>query len=85
MILFWQIFNSNGDQDYTDNIVHELLSKDNNTLVYDALNNEFIDGYENGIIDATLVIKASLNNACSIASTLLLTQGIIVNQFVGND
>ena len=79
------IFNSNGDQDYTDNIVHELLSKDNNTLVYDALNNEFIDGYENGIIDATLVIKASLNNACSIASTLLLTQGIIVNQFVGND
>lgn len=79
------IFNSNGDQDYTDNIVHELLSKDNNTLVYDALNNEFIDGYENGIIDATLVIKASLSNACSIASTLLLTQGIIVNQFVGND
>ena len=54
-------------------------------MVYDALNNEFIDGYENGIIDATLVIKASLNNACSIASTLLLTQGIIVNQFVGND
>ena len=79
------IFNSNGDKEYTENIVLELLGQDDMNLVYDTINNKFIDGYENGIIDATLVIKAALSNACSIASTLLLTQGIIVNQFVGND
>lgn len=79
------IFNSNGNMDYTENVVWELLNKEGNNIVYNTNNNDYIDGYEYGIIDSTLVIKSALSNACSIASTLLLTQGIIVNQFVGND
>jgi chaperonin GroEL len=43
-------------------------------LGYDAARNEYVDLIEAGIVDPTKVVRVALENAVSIASTLLLTE-----------
>ncbi|MCL2176937.1 MAG: chaperonin GroEL [Firmicutes bacterium] len=44
---------------------------------YDALNNEYVDMVAKGIIDPTKVARSALQNASSVASTLLTTEAIV--------
>ncbi len=46
---------------------------------YDALNNEYCDVAERGIIDPTKVSRSALQNAASVAATLLTTESVVAD------
>ncbi|MDR3021602.1 MAG: chaperonin GroEL [Clostridiales bacterium] len=46
---------------------------------YDALNNSYVDMIEKGIIDPTKVVRSALQNAASVAATLLTTESLVVD------
>ncbi len=60
-------------------VVDKILSNDSNTFGYDALNDQYVDMIEAGIIDPTKVTRSALQNAASASSTLLTTECIIAN------
>ena len=47
---------------------------------YDALQNDYVDLYDIGIIDPAKVTRSTLQNAASIASMVLTTECIIVDK-----
>ena len=55
--------------------------KEANTAGYgfDALNNEFCNMEEKGIMDPTKVSRSALQNAASIAAMLLTTESIVAD------
>jgi len=59
-------------------IVEKILGNDNENFGYNALNNEFCDMLENGIIDPVKVTRTAIECASSVASTLLTTDCIVV-------
>lgn len=46
---------------------------------FNALTEEYVDMIENGIIDPTKVTRSALQNATSVASTLLTTESVVAN------
>jgi chaperonin GroEL len=44
---------------------------------FDAAKGEYVDLVERGIIDPTKVVRIALENAVSVASTLLLTEATL--------
>lgn len=61
-------------------IVEKILKNNNINYGYDALNNRFGDMLVNGIIDPTKVTITALHTACSVATTLLTTEGMIISK-----
>jgi chaperonin GroEL len=57
-------------------VVDRMMSSEGN-VGFDASNNTYIDLMEEGIVDATKVIRIGLENAVSVASVLLLTEAIM--------
>ena len=47
---------------------------------YDALNDQFVDMFQAGIIDPAKVTRSALENAASIASMLLTTETLIADK-----
>ena len=47
---------------------------------YDALNDTYVNMYSAGIIDPKKVTRSAIENACSVAGTLLTTECIIVDE-----
>ena len=60
-------------------IVSKILSSNKQNLGFDAFNNKFVDMVQAGIIDPTKVTRSALQNAASIASTLLTTESIVTD------
>ena len=60
-------------------IIHELLKNESPTYGYDALNNQFVDMIEAGILDPTKVTRSALQNAASVAATMLTTESVVVD------
>ena len=61
-------------------IVNNILnSKKSSGYGYDALKNEYGDMVERGIIDPTKVTRSALQNAASVASTLLTTESVVAD------
>lgn len=58
-------------------VIDKILSNKSNTFGYNALTNEYVDMLESGIIDPTKVTRSAIENAGSVASTLLTTEVII--------
>ena len=46
---------------------------------FDALHEEYVDMVENGILDPVKVTRTALQNATSVASTLLTTESVVAN------
>ncbi len=46
---------------------------------YDALNDEYVDMVSNGIMDPAKVTRSALQNATSVASTLLTTESVVAD------
>lgn len=63
--------NSNAD----DGVVVAEMKKNNGNFGFDGATGQFVDLIEAGIIDPTKVIRTALENAVSVASTLLLSEG----------
>ncbi len=60
-------------------ILNDILRNENKYFGFDAYNNEYCDMVEKGIIDPTKVTRSALQNAASIASTLLTTESIVTD------
>ena len=61
-------------------VIDKVLSSKKKNFGYNALTNEYIDMIESGIIDPTKVTRSALENAGSVASTLLTTEVIITDK-----
>lgn len=68
-------------------VVQTVLKNECETFGYDALSDEFCDMFERGIIDPLKVTRTALETAGSVASTLLTTECVVVQdkskKFVG--
>jgi chaperonin GroEL len=60
-------------------IVDKVLASKKQNYGFDALNNKYCDMVESGIIDPTKVTRSVLQNAASVASTLLTTESIVTD------
>ncbi len=61
-------------------VVNTILTARNKTNYgYNALKNEYCDVVEKGIIDPTKVTRSALQNASSVAATLLTTESIVTD------
>ena len=60
-------------------IVDKVLTKNEDNFGFDALNNQYCNMVECGIIDPTKVTRSVLQNAASVASTLLTTESIVTD------
>ena len=60
-------------------IVDKVLSSKKANYGFDALNNKYCDMVESGIIDPTKVTRSVLQNAASVAATLLTTESIVTD------
>ena len=58
-------------------IVDKVLTKNEENYGFDALNNVYCNMVEAGIIDPTKVTRSVLQNAASVAATLLTTESIV--------
>lgn len=59
------------------NIIEKIKESNEPNFGYNALSNEFCDMFSAGIIDPTLVTRSALQNAGSIASTMLTTECLV--------
>ena len=60
-------------------IVNEIKKTNKANYGYDALKNEYTDMVKSGIIDPTKVARSVLQNAASVAATLLTTESIVTD------
>ncbi len=60
-------------------IINRILNAKKPYFGFDAYKNEYVDLVESGIIDPTKVTRSALQNASSIASTLLTTESIVTD------
>ncbi len=58
-------------------VVEKILAGKKANFGFDALNNKYVDMLEAGIIDPTKVTRTALQNAASVAATLLTTESIV--------
>ena len=65
---------------YTDGECYSLINQmgENNWIGYNLKSETFIDMKEAGIIDPSKVTRNALENAASVAGTVLLTEAAIV-------
>lgn len=68
--------NSGVDGGVVVNKIYEHI--DEKAFGFDALNNEYCDMFERGIIDPTKVTRSALQNAASVSATMLTTEAIVV-------
>lgn len=63
-----------------EEIIKAIVShqEENHNMGYDALHDKFVDMIESGIVDPAKVTRSALQNAASIASTLLTTDAAVV-------
>lgn len=62
------------------NIINKIREK-NHEVIYNVNTNEYENVIKTNIIDPKMVVINSLKNACSIASMLLTTSSLVVNEF----
>lgn len=62
-------------------VANEVLNgnKNNQNYGYDALNDKYVDMVEMGILDPTKVTRTALQNAASVAATLLTTEALVAD------
>lgn len=58
-------------------VIEKILSQKSPTFGYNALTNQYVDMLESGIIDPTKVTRSAIENAGSVASTLLTTEVVV--------
>lgn len=60
-------------------VVHNVKQKLSQNIGYNALTNEYVDMFKQGIIDPTKVTRSAIENAGSVASSVLTTEVIIAD------
>lgn len=62
-------------------VIIEKVQQQEFEIGYNAAQNTFVNMYEEGIVDPAKVTRSGLQNATSIASMILTTECIIVDDF----
>ena len=62
-----------------EDIIANILENEEYWLGYDVEYNREINLFENGIIDPTKVTRLALENAASVAGTMLITEAVVSN------
>ena len=60
-------------------VIDKILSRNKFGFGFDAYNEKYVDMFEAGIIDPTKVSRCALQNAASVASTVLTTEALVVD------
>ena len=60
-------------------VINNIIHNSNINYGYDALNNTYCDMVQAGIIDPTKVTRSALQNAGSVASTMLTTEALVAD------
>ena len=60
-------------------VINEISKNKNASYGYDALANEYGDMIKKGILDPTKVTRSALQNAASVAGTLLTTEALVTD------
>ena len=60
-------------------VVTEVSKGKADTFGYDALNDEYVDMFEAGIVDPKMVTRSALENAVSVAGTVLTTGATVTD------
>ena len=60
-------------------VIDKIVSRNRFGYGFDAYNEKFVDMFEVGIIDPTKVSRCALQNAASVASTVLTTEALVVD------
>lgn len=71
------LINSIGNADMRESIITTVSESDNLWTGYNPRQMDFVDLYESGIIDPRKVTRLALENAISVAGTLLTTEAVI--------
>lgn len=58
-------------------VLTEIRRSDSETFGYDALNDQYVDMIAAGIVDPTMVTRSALENAVSVAGTVLTTGAVV--------
>ncbi len=61
-------------------VVDKVKNSGKDGYGFDAYNEAYVDMMEKGIVDPTKVTRSALQNAASIASTVLTTEAVVANQ-----
>ena len=69
---------SNAGLDLNDDIIEKLIKSPNNT--YNAKTGVIVDAYESGLLDPVKVTRVALENALSVASTILTSESVVFDE-----
>ena len=61
-------------------VVDKIVSSGKTGYGFDAYNETYVDMMSAGIVDPTKVSRSALQNAASIAASVLTTEGVVANQ-----
>jgi chaperonin GroEL len=73
---FKKILENSGDKLWYE-VLHNTLSSELNNSAYNAKTNEVVDAFETGLLDPAKVTRTALENASSVAGTILTTESVI--------
>ena len=77
---FFQILENGGySKDEAGDVEEAILEKDDVWSGYDPRKKEVVNMFDNGIVDPTKVTRLALENAASVAGTMLITETVISN------
>jgi chaperonin GroEL len=71
--------NAGYEQGYSEDIMNEVLNSENFWDGFNLRTEEYVDMFEEGIIDPAKVTRLALENAASIAGTMLTTECVVSN------
>jgi len=60
-------------------VILEKIKNEKNGIGFDALNDEYVDMFEAGIVDPAKVTRSALQNAASVSATLLTTEAVVTD------
>ena len=60
-------------------IINNIFKSKRENYGFDALKNTYVNMVDSGIIDPTKVVRSALQNAASVASTLLTTESVVTD------
>ncbi|MDO5754651.1 MAG: chaperonin GroEL [Tissierellia bacterium] len=66
-------------------VIVENVKKEDENVGFDALNEEYVNMFDQGIVDPTKVTRSALQNASSVASMLLTTEAAVAEIKVDED
>jgi chaperonin GroEL len=60
-------------------VILEKIKNEKDGIGFDALNDQYVDMFEAGIVDPAKVTRSALQNAASVSATLLTTEAVVTD------